>query len=81
MSRVHFTRNWKHIICNSTIDCKGRAIVSDPRLLAQFSRHNCANCIQMLTANERAVMAQRAAELGEFAAPSRVARKEAEGTE
>ncbi|MHC4864605.1 MAG: hypothetical protein ACYTEX_11000 [Planctomycetota bacterium] len=66
--KTHFTRNWEHILCNSTIDCEDKPVVSDPKLLAAFmddwmdSRSICVRCLQRLTPDERMVMAQRITE-------------------
>ena len=53
---LHFTRNWRHPICNRFVDCEDKPVVSDAALLASFLPTDlCRNCDRLLTNEERAV--------------------------
>ncbi len=70
--RVHFTRNWRHPVCNRALDCESRPVVSDPALLGGFEADSvrdgrtsgvCSNCSRLLTADERATRDRKCLEL------------------
>ena len=67
MSRIHYTRNWQHPVCNRALDCDERAVVSDPALLAAFHITQpclvCRNCDRLMTSEERQVRDRKIFEL------------------
>lgn len=54
MSKIHFTRNREHVMCNPRLDTVGRPVLSDAKLLKTFtSAEVCQNCFRMLSPREQ----------------------------
>lgn len=66
--KTHFTRNWAFIVCNSSLGCDGRPVVSDPALLALRGADVCRNCERLLSRAERSTRDAKERELSDIIA-------------
>jgi hypothetical protein len=78
MAKVHFTRDWKGLLCAPHLATEGHMVTSCPKLLGSWDAFNqadvCCNCSRKLTDDEQRQRRAKAEEMARLRMPRSHAR-------